>query len=96
MTADIAAQALGLSQHQYTVTIRRAGRRRQPRDGSGAQPVGGGKGKGACREQVRKRVITSYKSGFPDQAEAQYKHFHREVTPGVQAQKLRVPARNTM
>ncbi len=93
---DAAAQALGLSRRQVYVLIRRA------RQGSGLVTdlapgrSGGGKGRGRLpasveriiRELLHKRFLTKQKRNLAT--------LHREVALACKAQKLRVPARNTV
>ena len=93
--ADMAAQALGLSRRRVYRSDPACPARQRPRDGSGARPVGGGKGKGACRNRSS-ASSTSYCKAVPDQAEAQPGGLSPRSHSGVQGSKLRVPARNTV
>ncbi len=93
--ADMAAQALGLSRQVY-VLIRRA------RQGSGLVTdlvpgqSGGGKGKGRLPEPVERVIHELLQKRFLTKQKRSLAAFHREVTQVCKAQKLRVPARNTV
>ncbi len=94
--ADMAAQALGLSRRQVYVLIRRA------RQGSGLVTdlvpgqSGGGKGKGRLPEPVERVIHELLQKRFLTKQKRSLAAFHREVTQVCKAQKLRVPARNTV
>ena len=94
--ADTAAQALGLSRRQVYVLIRRA------RQGSGLVTdlvpgqSGGGKGKGRLPEPVERIIRELLQRRFLTKQKRSLAAFHREVTQVCKAQKLRVPARNTV
>ncbi|WP_334249290.1 Mu transposase C-terminal domain-containing protein [Morganella morganii] len=94
--ADTAAQALGLSRRQVYVLIRRA------RQGSGLVTdlvpgqSGGGKGKGRLPEPVERVIHELLQKRFLTKQKRSLAAFHREVTQVCKAQKLRVPARNTV
>ncbi|HBW1560239.1 TPA: helix-turn-helix domain-containing protein, partial [Klebsiella quasipneumoniae subsp. similipneumoniae] len=94
--ADAAAQALGLSRRQVYVLIRRA------RQGAGfvtdlvPGQSGGGKGKGRLPESVERIIRELLQKRFLTKQKRSLAAFHREVAQACKAQKLRVPARNTL
>lgn len=94
--ADAAAQALGLSRRQVYVLIRRA------RQGAGLVTdlvlgqSGGGKGKGRLPESVERIIRELLQKRFLTKQKRRLAAFHREVAQVCKAQKLRVPARNTV
>jgi putative transposase len=94
--ADAAAQALGLSRRQVYVLIRRA------RQGTGLVTdlapgrSGGGKGKGRLPEPVERIIRELLQKRFLTKHKRSLAAFHREVAQACKAQKLRVPARNTV
>ncbi|MDM7457050.1 MAG: DDE-type integrase/transposase/recombinase [Tepidimonas sp.] len=94
--ADAAAQALGLSRRQVYVLIRRA------RQGAGLvtdlapAQSGGGKGKGRLSEPVERIIRELLQKRFLTKQKRSLAAFHREVAQACKAQKLRVPARNTV
>jgi putative transposase len=94
--ADAAAQALGLSRRQVYVLIRRA------RQGTGLMTdltrgrSGGGKGKGRLSEPVERIIRELLQKSFLTKQKRSLAAFHREVAQACKAQKLRVPARNTV
>ncbi|WP_290336910.1 helix-turn-helix domain-containing protein, partial [Pseudomonas aeruginosa] len=94
--ADAAAQELGLSRRQVYVLIRRA------RQGSGLVTdlalgqSSGGKGKGRLPESVERIIRELLQKRFLTKQKRSLAAFHREVTQVCKAQKLRVPARNTV
>jgi putative transposase len=94
--ADAAAQALGLSRRQVYVLIRRARQGRWPCDGPGSRPSGGGKGKGRLPESVERIIRELLQKRFLTKQKRSLAAFHREVAQACKAQKLRVPARNTV
>lgn len=94
--ADTAAQALGLFRRQVYVLIRRA------RQGAGLLTdlapgqSGGGKGKGRLPESVERIIRDLLQKRFLTKQKRRLAAFHREVSQACKAQKLRVPARNTV
>jgi putative transposase len=93
--ADAAAHALGLSRRQVYVLIRRA------RQGAGlvtdlAPGRSGGKGKGRLPESVERIIRELLQKRFLTKQKRSLAAFHREVAQACKAQKLRVPARNTV
>lgn len=94
--ADAAARALGLSRRQVYVLIRRA------RQGAGLVTdlvrgrSGGGKGKGRLSEPVERIIRELLQKRFLTKQKRSLAAFHREVAQSCKAQKLRVPARNTV
>ena len=94
--ADTAAQALGLSRRQVYVLIRRA------RQGAGLVTdlargrSGGGKGKGRLPEPVERIIRELLQKRFLTKQKRSLAAFYREVAQACKAQKLRVPARNTV
>ncbi|CAL1241951.1 Mu transposase C-terminal domain-containing protein [Candidatus Methylocalor cossyra] len=94
--ADAAAQALGLSRRQVYVLIRRA------RQGAGLVTdlargrSDGGKGKGRLPESVERIIRELLQKRFLTKQRRSLAAFHREVAQACKAQKLRVPARNTV
>ena len=94
--ADAAAQALGLSRRQVYVLIRRA------RQGSGLVTdlalgqSSGGKGKGRLPESVERIIRELLQKRFLTKQKRSLAAFYREVAQACKAQKLRVPARNTV
>jgi putative transposase len=94
--ADTAAQALGLSRRQVYVLIRRA------RQGAGLMTdlargrSGGGKGKGRLPESVERIIRELLQKRFLTKQRRSLAAFYREVAQACKAQKLRVPARNTV
>ena len=94
--ADAAAQALGLSRRQVYVLIRRA------RQGAGLVTdlargrSGGGKGKGRLSEPVECIIRELLQKRFLTKQKRSLAVFHREVAQACKAQKLQVPARNTV
>lgn len=94
--ADAAAQVLGLSRRQVYVLIRRA------RQGTGLVTdlapglSGGGKGKGRLPELVEHIIRELLQKRFLTKQKRSLAAFHREVARACKAQKLRVPARNTV
>ena len=94
--ADAAAQALGLSRRQVYVLIRRA------RQGVGLVTdlapgqSSGGKGKGRLPESVERIIRELIQKRFLTKQKRSIATFHREVAQACKAQKLRVPARNTV
>jgi putative transposase len=95
-TADAAAQALGLSRRQVYVLIRRA------RQGTGLVTdlapgqSSGGKGKGRLPESVERIIRELLHKRFLTKQKRSLAAFYREVAQACKAQKLRVPARNTV
>lgn len=95
-TADAAAQALGISRRQVYTLIRRA------RQGTGIVTdlapgrSGGGKGKGRLSESVERIIRKLLQKRFLTRQKRSLAAFHREVARECRAQKLRVPARNTI
>jgi len=95
-TADAAAQALGLSRRQVYMLIRRA------RQGTGLVTdlvpgqSGGGKGKGRLPESIERIVRELVQKRFLTKQKRSLAAFHREVAQACKAQKLPVPARNTV
>jgi putative transposase len=95
-TADAAAQALGLSRRQVYMLIRRA------RQGTGLVTdlvpgqSGGGKGKGRLPESIERIVRELVQKRFLTKQKRSLAAFHREVAQACKAQKLQVPARNTV
>lgn len=93
---DGAAQALGLSRRQVYVLIRRA------RQGAGLvtdlapDQSDGGKGKGRLPEPVERIIRELLQKRFLTKQKRSLAAFHREVAQACKAQKLRVPARNTV
>ncbi len=94
--ADAAAQALDLSRRQVYVLIRRA------RQGTGLVTdlapgrSGGGKGKGRLPEPVERIIRELLQKRFLTKQKRSLAAFYREVAQACKAQKLRVPARNTV
>ncbi|MBP8271749.1 Mu transposase C-terminal domain-containing protein [Malikia spinosa] len=94
--ADEAAQALGLSRRQVYVLIRRT------RQGSGLVTdlvpgrSGGGKGKGRLPDSVERVIRELLQKRFLTKQKRTLTALHREVAQACKAQKLRVPARNTV
>ena len=94
--ADEAAQALGLSRRQVYVLIRRV------RQGLGLVTdlapgqSSGGKGKGRLPESVERIIRELIQKRFLTKQKRSIATFHREVAQACKAQKLRVPARNTV
>jgi putative transposase len=94
--ADAAAQTLGLSRRQVYVLIRRA------RQGTGLVTdfacgrSGGGKGEGRLSETVEGIIRELLQKRFLTKQRRSLAAFHREVAHACKAQKLRVPARNTV
>jgi putative transposase len=95
-TADAAAQALGLSRRQVYVLIRRA------RQGAGLVTdlapgqSSVGKGKGRLPESVERIIRELLHKRFLTKQKRSLAAFYREVAQACKAQKLRVPARNTV
>lgn len=94
--ADDAAHLLGLSRRQVYVLIRRA------RQGSGlvtdlarGQSTGG-KGKGRLSEAVELIIRDLLQKRFLTRQKRSLAALYREITQACKAQKLRVPARNTV
>ena len=93
---DAAARALGLSRRQVYVLIRRA------RQGSGLVTdlapgrSGGGKGKGRLPEPVERIIRELLQKRFLTKQKRSVAALHREVARACKAQRLRVPARNTV
>ena len=94
--ADAAAQALGLSRRQVYALILRA------RQGVGLVTdlapgqSSGGKGKGRLPESVERIIRALLQKRFLTKQKRSLAAFHREVAQACKAQKLRVPARNTV
>ena len=94
--ADAAAQALGLSRRQVYALIRRA------KQGSGLVTdlapgqSGGGKGKSRLPDSVERIIRELLHKRFLTKQKRSLAAFHREVAQACKAQKLRVPARNTV
>ena len=94
--ADEAAQALGLSRRQVYVLIRRT------RQGSGLVTdlvpgrSGGSKDKGRLPESVERIIRELLQKRFLTKQKRTLTALHREVAQACKAQKLRVPARNTV
>lgn len=94
--ADDAAHLLGLSRRQVYVLIRRA------RQGSGLVTEmargrsDGGKGKGRLPESVERIIRELLQKRFLTKQKRSLTAFYRDVAQACKAQKLRVPARNTI
>jgi len=94
--ADAAAQALGLSRRQVYVLICRA------RQGTGLVTdlapgkSSGGKGKGRLPDSIERIIRELLQKRFLTKQKRSLATFHREVAQACKAQKLRVPARNTV
>ena len=94
--ADDAAHSLGLSRRQVYVLIRRA------RQGSGLVTdlargqSSGGKGKGRLSEPVELIIRDLLQKRFLTRQKRSLAALYREITQACKAQKLRVPARNTV
>ena len=94
--ADAAAHSLGLSRRQVYVLIRRA------RQGTGLvtdlapNQSSGGKGAGRLPEPVERIIRELLQKRFLTKQKPSLAALHREVTQACKAQKLRVPARNTV
>lgn len=94
--ADAAALALGLSQRQVYVLIRRA------REGAGLvtdlapERSGGGRGKGRLSEPVERIIRELLQKRFLTRQKRSLAVFHREIMQACKVQKLPVPACNTI
>jgi putative transposase len=94
--ADEAAQALGLSRRQVYILIQRA------RQGTGLvtdlapNRSGGGKGEGRLPESVERIIRELLQKRFLTKQKRTLAAVYREVAQACKAQKLRVPARNTV
>src|SRR3546814_205675 len=94
--AEAAAHSLGLSRRQVYVLIRRA------RQGTGLvtdlapNQSSGGKGAGRLPEPVERIIRELLQKRFLTKQKPSLAALHREVTQACKAQKLRVPARNTV
>ena len=94
--ADEAAQALDLSRRQVYILIQRA------RQGTGLVTdlapgrSGGGKGKGRLPELVERIIRDLLQKRFLTKQKRSLAAVYREVAQACKAQKLRVPARNTV
>lgn len=94
--ADDAARALGLSRRQVYALIRRA------RQGAGLVTdlvpgrSGGGKGMGRLPEPIERIIRDLLQKRFLTKQKRTLTALHREVAQACKAQKLRVPARNTV
>jgi len=94
--AAAAAQALGVSRRQVYVLIRRA------RQGTGLVTdlapgrSAGGRGKERLPEPVERVIRELLQTRYLTRQKRSLAAFHREVARACKAQKLRVPARNTV
>jgi putative transposase len=94
--ADAAAQALGLSRRQVYVLIRRARQGSDLVTDLAPGQSGGGKGKGRLPEPVERIIRELLQRRFLTKQKRSLAAFYRDVAQACKAQKLRVPARNTV
>lgn len=94
--ADAAARALGLSRRQVYILIQRVRQGRGLVTDLAPGRSGGGKGKGRLPEPIERIIRELLQKRFLTKQKRSLASFHREVAQACKAQKLRVPARNTV